>query len=82
MPEALIWGAAGGMGQALVNQLNNAGWRVFAASRDVEAIPAGVDERVPSPGTRASACFGRRIEGQRRIVRRDDDRRQLAGSET
>lgn len=45
MPEALIWGAAGGLGQALVKQLNSAGWRIFAASRDVEAIPAGVDER-------------------------------------
>ena len=45
MPDALIWGAAGGMGQALVNQLNSAGWRVFAASRDKEAIPDGVYER-------------------------------------
>jgi 3-oxoacyl-[acyl-carrier protein] reductase len=45
MPEALIWGAAGGMGQALVNQLISAGWRVFAASRNTEAIPDGVQER-------------------------------------
>lgn len=45
MPDALIWGAAGGMGQALTNQLNDAGWRVFAASRNVEAIPDGVYER-------------------------------------
>jgi len=45
MPDALIWGAAGGMGQALINQLNNAGWRVFAASRDKDAIPDGVFER-------------------------------------
>ena len=45
MPDALIWGASGGMGQALVDHLNNAGWRVFAASRDKEAIPDGVHER-------------------------------------
>ena len=44
MPDAVIWGAAGGMGQALINHLNNAGWRVFAASRDKEAIPDGVYE--------------------------------------
>jgi 3-oxoacyl-[acyl-carrier protein] reductase len=45
MPDALIWGAAGGMGQALVNHLYNAGWRVFAASRDKETIADGVYER-------------------------------------
>ncbi len=45
MNDALIWGASGGMGQALVNQLNNDGWRVFAAARDKEAIPDGVHER-------------------------------------
>jgi NAD(P)-dependent dehydrogenase (short-subunit alcohol dehydrogenase family) len=43
------------MGQALINQLNSTGWRVFAASRDVEAIPAGVYERyrfdAANPGT-------------------------------
>lgn len=45
MPDALIWGASGGIGQALIDQLNNAGWRVFAASRNIEAIPDGVYER-------------------------------------
>ena len=45
MPDALIWGASGGMGQALINGLNSSGWRVFAASRDKETIPDGVFER-------------------------------------
>ena len=30
MKSALIWGAGGGIGRALVKQLNNDGWRVFA----------------------------------------------------
>ena len=55
MPDALIWGAAGGMGQALTNHLNNAGWRVFAASRDKEAIPEGVYERYRFNATDYSA---------------------------
>ena len=45
MPNALIWGASGGMGQALIKQLSSAGWRVFAASRNNEAVPKGVHER-------------------------------------
>jgi NADP-dependent 3-hydroxy acid dehydrogenase YdfG len=45
MPDALILGASGGMGKALTNHLNNTGWRVFAASRNKEAIPEGVYER-------------------------------------
>lgn len=39
MPNALIWGASGGMGRALVETLSNAGWRVFAAARSTEQIP-------------------------------------------
>jgi len=45
MADALVWGASGGIGQALVNELNNSGWRVFAAARDKEAIPNGVFDR-------------------------------------
>lgn len=45
MADALVWGASGGIGQALVNELNNSGWRVFAASRDKESVPNGVYER-------------------------------------
>ena len=45
MPEALIWGASGGMGKALINQLNQAGWRTFAAARNVNGIGDNVYER-------------------------------------
>ena len=55
MPDALFWGASGGMGQALINHLNNAGWRVFAASRDKEAILDGVFERYQFDATDYSA---------------------------
>lgn len=43
MPDALVWGASGGMGQALVSELKQAGWRVFAVARDTSAIPAEAD---------------------------------------
>ena len=55
MPDALIWGASGGMGQALINGLNSSGWRVFAASRDKETIPDGVFERCRFDATDYSA---------------------------
>ncbi len=55
MPDALVWGASGGMGQALVNELSSSGWRVFAASRDKEAIPNGVFERYRFDATDHSA---------------------------
>ena len=55
MPDALVWGASGGMGQALVNELSGSGWRVFAASRDKEAIPNGVFERYRFDATDHSA---------------------------
>lgn len=43
MPDALIWGASGGIGSALVNQLKESGWRVFAAARHEENIPDSAD---------------------------------------
>ena len=43
MPNALIWGASGGMGQSLVRQLKIAGWQVFAAARHIENIPTEAD---------------------------------------
>lgn len=42
MPDALTWGVSGGIGQALVSQLNAAGWRVFAAARNIASISDGV----------------------------------------
>jgi len=43
MPTALIWGASGGIGQALVRRLKDDGWWVFGAARDPSRIPADVD---------------------------------------
>lgn len=39
MPSALIWGASGGIGRALVQELNENGWAVYAAARRTENIP-------------------------------------------
>lgn len=44
MPTALIWGASGGIGAALVRTLKQAGWRVFAAARDTSRVPAEADD--------------------------------------
>lgn len=43
MPQALIWGASGGIGSALVRTLKGAGWQVYAAARDESRIPAEAD---------------------------------------
>ncbi len=43
MPEALIWGASGGIGGALVKHLKSNGWRVFAAARQEDKIPEEAD---------------------------------------
>jgi NAD(P)-dependent dehydrogenase (short-subunit alcohol dehydrogenase family) len=40
MPEALIWGASGGIGSALVEELARQGWKVYAAARNEAAVPA------------------------------------------
>lgn len=47
MPEALIWGASGGIGRALVTQLKAEGWRVYGAARNEENIPAEADATYP-----------------------------------
>jgi NAD(P)-dependent dehydrogenase (short-subunit alcohol dehydrogenase family) len=47
MPEALIWGASGGIGSALVHKLKAEGWRVFAAARRESGIPANADMTFP-----------------------------------
>lgn len=46
MPEALIWGASGGIGQALVRQLKVDGWRVYGAARQESRVPPEVDRAV------------------------------------
>jgi 3-oxoacyl-[acyl-carrier protein] reductase len=40
MPEALIWGASGGIGSALVTELKQAQWKVYGAARNTSAIPS------------------------------------------
>ncbi|MGJ3237838.1 MAG: SDR family NAD(P)-dependent oxidoreductase [Anaerolineae bacterium] len=43
MPNALIWGASGGIGSALVRQLGEQGWQVFAVARHTENVPETAD---------------------------------------
>jgi NAD(P)-dependent dehydrogenase (short-subunit alcohol dehydrogenase family) len=43
MNKALICGAAGEIGSALADQLNEDGWLTLAVARDSEAIPSGAD---------------------------------------
>lgn len=43
MPEALIWGASGGMGQALTRLLKEQGWKVYAAARTTSNVPDVAD---------------------------------------
>lgn len=43
MPSALIWGASGGIGSALVNLLKQKNWTVFGVARDENKIPASAD---------------------------------------
>lgn len=61
MPEAVIWGASGGIGGALVKLLKTNGWRVFAAARDESRIPAEADHVVSfeagSPATIREAAL-------------------------
>ncbi len=40
MQDALIWGASGGIGAALVRVLAARDWRVFGAARQTERVPA------------------------------------------
>ena len=39
MADALVWGASGGIGSALVRHLAGQAWRVFAAARDESRVP-------------------------------------------
>jgi len=46
MKTTLIWGASGGIGSEMVRILKNDDWRVFAAARNKERIPAEADEKL------------------------------------
>lgn len=43
MPNALIWGASGGIGRALVTTLKHKNWQVFGVARHDEHIPDNAD---------------------------------------
>lgn len=44
MQTALIWGAAGGIGRALVDTLSEHGWRVLGIARDASALSGAAAE--------------------------------------
>jgi NAD(P)-dependent dehydrogenase (short-subunit alcohol dehydrogenase family) len=41
--DAVVWGASGGIGTALVERLKEANWRVFGVARDARKIPSAAD---------------------------------------
>ena len=43
MPNALIWGASGGIGSALVNTLKENDWQVYGVARHDERITDNAD---------------------------------------
>lgn len=44
MPNALIWGASGGIGSAIVKTLKANGWQVYAAARNTDNVPENANE--------------------------------------
>lgn len=56
MPQALIWGASGGIGSALVRQLKSEGWRVFAAARHESDILSVADITFPFDATQPATA--------------------------
>lgn len=44
MPTALIWGASGGIGQALVERLGRAGWQTLAVARDASGLAGAASD--------------------------------------
>lgn len=61
MPNALIWGASSGMGQALKNQLSELGWVIHAAARNTSKITGNADYTyefdTDSPESIAQVCL-------------------------
>lgn len=43
MSTAMIWGASGGIGRALVDKLRAQGWEIIAVSRDEDALAEAAD---------------------------------------
>lgn len=52
MQTALIWGAAGGIGRALVDTLSGNGWRVLGIARDASALSGAAAEAYSADLTR------------------------------
>lgn len=61
MPNALLWGASSGMGQALVQFLKDEGWTIHAVARDTSKIPDVADFQYEfdarSPDSIAQTCL-------------------------
>jgi NAD(P)-dependent dehydrogenase (short-subunit alcohol dehydrogenase family) len=59
--DALVWGASGGIGSALVRTLKQENWRVFAAARNMDRIPSEADYSLRfdarDPGTVADVHY-------------------------
>ncbi|MFZ4827186.1 MAG: SDR family NAD(P)-dependent oxidoreductase [Phototrophicaceae bacterium] len=55
MPTALIWGASGGIGRALVEQHIAQGWTVYGAARQVDNIPDRVAQRFSFDASKLSS---------------------------
>jgi NAD(P)-dependent dehydrogenase (short-subunit alcohol dehydrogenase family) len=49
MKNALIWGASGGIGQAILGKLNSDGWTTIAVARDTSKLSSLVDHVFESP---------------------------------
>jgi NAD(P)-dependent dehydrogenase (short-subunit alcohol dehydrogenase family) len=49
MKSALVWGASGGIGQAILNKLNNDDWTTIAVARDTSSITSLADHIFETP---------------------------------
>jgi NAD(P)-dependent dehydrogenase (short-subunit alcohol dehydrogenase family) len=49
MKNAIIWGASGGIGQAILSKLNDDGWTTIGVARDTSAIASHADHVFETP---------------------------------
>jgi NAD(P)-dependent dehydrogenase (short-subunit alcohol dehydrogenase family) len=61
MKNALVWGASGGIGQAILTKLNSDGWTTIAVSRDTSSIASLADHvfetHFDDPGRLAETAY-------------------------
>ena len=68
MKRALIWGAGGEIGSAIIDQLNADRWQTLAVARDSDAIPSGADRtyeadfQIPASEERAVYTISQEVE--------------------